>query len=98
MDKEFSKHSCKYTSLHIKDVCPKYAEIQLWGLIIGPFLIPAAEALVFLLRQLVFEKGKEASPPSLAATYGEEILGRCQRFWRKQQIYKKLCFYISDVS
>ena len=70
MDKEFSKHSCKYTSLHIKDVCPKYAEIQLWGLIIGPFLIPAAEALVFLLRQLVFEKGKEVSPPSLAAAYG----------------------------
>ena len=56
----------KYISLHIKDVCPKYAETQLWGLIIGPFLIPAAEALVFLLRQLVFEKGKEASPPSLA--------------------------------
>ena len=63
----------KYTSLHIKAVCPKYAEIKLWGLIIGPFLIPATEALVFLLRQLVFEKGKEDSPPSLATAIGVRI-------------------------
>ena len=47
---------------------------SLWGLIIGPFLIPAAGALVFLLRQLVFEKGEEVSLPSLAAAHGK-------RFW-----------------
>ena len=53
----------------------KVVSNSLWGLIIGPFRIPATEARVLPLRMLEFEKGKEVSPPSLAAAIGE---GACR--------------------
>ena len=93
LDKEFSKHSCKIYLIIYQSCLSKVFSNSLWGLIIGPFLIPAAGALVFLLRQLVFEKGKEVSPPSLAAAYDGGIIGRCQRFWRNNYNYKFIYKY-----
>ena len=93
LDKEFSKHSYNSDLVTYQGCLSKVYSNSLWGLIIGPFLIPAAGALVFLLRQLLFEKGKEVSPPSLAAAYEGGIIGHCQRFWRNNYNYKFIYKY-----